>query len=260
MSGSARLEYDVHGLDGSVVVLLHGLGGSRHAWCHIPCALARAHRVIVPDLRGCGGSERGTETYTFDLLARDVLSVLDAAGARLCHLVGHSLGGVIAQHVLVSHPQRFASAVLVSTSSRVGEQAAQAWRRIADAVEQKGLVRAEAGSDRSFAEGYGDRHPDVVQRLAAITAASDPHVYAEQARIAADYDYSAALRGVPRPVLVLQGLADRMTSPGGSVILSRAFPHATLEMIEGVGHNLHLELNDEFVERIGSFFAAVDGA
>jgi 3-oxoadipate enol-lactonase len=254
VSGSARLFADTQGTSGSVVVLLHGLGGSRHAWCHIPRELSGSHRVITPDLRGCGDSDRGTEPYSFDLLAGDLLAILDALDVPLCHIVGHSLGGVLAQHLLTAHQDRCASAVLVSTSSRVGDKAAIAWRRLADIVETKGLSRSDLGTARGFADAFVEQHPDLLGILSEITSASDPKVYAEQARIAAAYDYTEALGTVRRPVLVLQGLADKMTSPGGSVLLSRAIPGSTLEMIEGVGHNLHLEMGEAFTRRLEQFF------
>lgn len=258
VSGSARLHFDVLGDRDPAVLLLHGLGGSRVAWLDIPSVLAGSHRVIVPDLRGCGISERGTEPYSFEQLARDVIAILDAADAQSCHVIGHSFGGVLAQHLLAFHEERVASAVLVSTSSRVGEKAANGWRRLAEAVEQRGLARPDIRADRGFAAGFADRCPELVRTLQGIAANCDRGVYAAQARIAAAYDYTTALARVTRPTLILQGRADRMTSPGGSVLLARAIPTATLELIDDVGHNLHLEMGDRFVHRVTQFFADVD--
>ncbi len=79
-------------------------------------------------------------------------------------------------------------------------------------------------------------------------------VYAEQARAASCYDYTDALAAVDRPVLIVQGLADRLTGPGGSVIMSRALPKAELWMVEGVGHNAHIELGVLFRDRAEEFF------
>jgi pimeloyl-ACP methyl ester carboxylesterase len=84
-------------------------------------------------------------------------------------------------------------------------------------------------------------------------------VYAEQARAASAYDYTNALARVTQPVLVMQGLADTMTSPGGSVILSRALANSRLEMIENVSHNLHIELGEEFGRRVAAFLDEVEG-
>jgi pimeloyl-ACP methyl ester carboxylesterase len=257
-SGTASLSVDVLEGAGTPVLLVHGLGGSRVTWLELPRSLARSRRVIAPDLRGCGDSERGAEPYSFALLATDAIAVLDALNVDRCHVLGHSLGGVVAQELLTTHNERLISAVLISTSSRVGAAAAGGWLRLADTVERRGFGSPEAAAARGFSADFANEHPELVQTLGRVTVASDRTVYAEQARIAAHYDYTDALTRVAQPVLVVQGLADRLTSPGGSVIMSRALPAARLEMIEGVGHNLHIELGERFAALVEEFFDAVE--
>jgi len=240
------------------ILLLHGLGGTHAAWGDIPGLLARSRRAIAPDLRGCGASERGRGPYTLPNLAQDCLAILDALGVRRCHLVGHSLGGVIAQELLTAAPARCASAVLVSTSSRVGETASAAWRKLADNVERRGLGSAERAVARGFSEPYAEANPELVREQGEIAVGCDPAVYAAQARAAASYDYTERLAAVAVPVLVVQGLADRLTSPGGSVLLDRALPNSTLKMIEGVGHNAHLEMGDAFARMVLDFVIAAE--
>jgi pimeloyl-ACP methyl ester carboxylesterase len=97
-----------------------------------------------------------------------------------------------------------------------------------------------------------------VSEHARIGAATDPLVYADQARAAASYDYGTKLGSVTNPVLILQGEEDRLTSPGGSVILSRALPNAELRIVPGIGHNAHIELGATFVEMVRAFLARHD--
>lgn len=251
----ARIHAELHGAAaGAPIVLIHGLGGSLASWGAIPVALARKRRVVAVDLRGCGRSERGSAAITIPTLADDVSAVIAHLAAGRCHIVGHSLGGVIAQDLLVRHGGSCATAVLVSTSSKVGAQAAEAWRRLADVVEQRGMV-GDGGSARAFSEAFATEHPELVAEQGRISASADAAVYAAQARAASSYDYSEALAAVESPVLVMQGLADRMTSPGGSVLLSRALPRGELELIEGVGHNLHIEMGERFVVAVLDFLA-----
>ncbi len=255
----ATLHARVYGEPGGVpVLLLHGLGGSSESWLEIPQRLAATHQVVAPDLRGCGRSELGTEPLTLSLLAHDQVAVLDALGARTCHLVGHSFGGVVAQELLTTFPDRIRSAVLVSTSSRVGDAASKAWLRVAAAAEERGLANAERVIARAFAPEFLEREPHVPSTLTEILANTDPRVYAQQARLAARYNYDAALADVRCPVLILQGLEDRLTAPGGAVLLSRAIPCATLELLEGVGHYLHLERPDDFVNRVRDFVRSAE--
>jgi pimeloyl-ACP methyl ester carboxylesterase len=256
--GSIRLCVDVYGSGGSDVLLVHGLGNCRRSWGTTPRKLAVAHRVFAVDLRGAGDSERGDAAYGLDLLADDLAALLDALEIPSCHVVGHSLGGVVTLDLLTRHGGRVKSAVLVSTSSRVGDKATAKWRRLADQVEARGIRVTDRSMRAGFTDAFADRYPKIIEEFASHSAHQDPRVYAQQARAASAYDYTQALGGVEQPVLVMQGLADTMTSPGGSVILARALPHSRLEMIENASHNLHIELGDEFADRLTAFFAEVD--
>lgn len=257
-AGDAQLEVDVHGDQGPAILLVHGLGGSREVWSGLVPLLAAKARVAVPDLRGCGGSTRGSAPYTLALCADDIEAVAAAAGFDRYVLVGHSLGGVIAQEVLARRQSALAGAVLVATSSRLNERATDNWRRLADTVEARGLSDSPAAAARGFAEDYAAAHPNVVAAHARLSAATNPKVYAEQARAASSYDYTDALGAVACPVLVLQGLADRLTPPGGSVLLHRALPAgARLEMIDGAGHNIPVEMPERVAELVIAFAEAV---
>ena len=256
--GDTEIAAAVVGDSGSPVLLLHGLGGSHEAWPGLIDGLARSHRVVAMDLRGSGGSPLGDEPLSFALLADDAAAVLDALAFDNAHVIGHSLGGVVTQELLVRHPGRCSSAVLVSTSSKVGEKAAQSWLRLADIIEARGLSDSAAGRTRAFSDEFVEQQPGIIEALGRLAARSDRRGYAAQARIAASYDYTERLCRITQPVLVIQGLADRLTSPGGSVILDRFLPHSRLEMLEGHGHNIHIEMGDRFVEMAESFFAGID--
>lgn len=254
--GDAEIEIDRFGDAGPAILLVHGLGGSRRSWDPLAFRLAGHSRVAVPDLRGCGDSTRGSAAWTLARAADDVEAVAAAAGFDRYVAVGHSLGGVIVQELLARRRPSVTGAVLISTSSRLNEKATANWRRLADLVETRGLDTSPAAAARGFAENFARSHPEVVAAQARLAAAADPHVYAEQARAASSYDYTSALGSVSCPVLILQGLDDRLTPPGGSVLLQRALPAgARLEMLEGAGHNLPVELPERVAELILNFVA-----
>jgi len=249
-----EIDVDAAGQAGPVIVLVHGLGGSRKTWGPLLPLLAQSARVYAPDLRGCGTSTRGSKPWTLAQAADDIDAVARALGLSSCVLVGHSLGGVIVEELLVRRPPWVAGAVLVSTSSRLSEKATENWRRLAEVVEAKGLSDSPASAARGFSEEFAAGHPDVVAAEARLAATTDAKVYAEQARAASSYDYTDALGSVTCPVLVVQGLADRLTPPGGSVLLHRALPAgARLEMIEGAGHNLPIEMPERIAALVLRF-------
>ena len=256
----AELNVTILGTGRIPAVLIHGLGGSSESWIDVPPTLARLRQVVVPDLRGCGRSQPIRADLSLAMLADDVVATLDHLQVRRCHVVGHSFGGVIAQHLVTRHNARVVSATFISTSARVGPKATGTWRRLADAVEERGFVDSPAARARAFSEEFARTNPETVNHLTALAAESDAHTYAIYARLASSYDYTTELALVSQSALVIQGLADRMTPPAGSVLLHRAMQHGQLEMVEGAGHNVHIEMGSRFVERLEQFFQDIERA
>ncbi len=255
--GDVTLEYVQEG-SGSDLVLIHGLGGDLHVWDADAPVLARYHRVIRFDVRGCGASDKPAGPYSVALFARDLDGLLTACGMRCAHVLGISMGGVIAQRLALDYPHRVRSLVLVSTSSEVGEAAVAAWQRLAHLIERDGFDARTADAARAFSPGFAARHPQVVAELGRRNARNDPRAYAATARAVSDYNWTAELQRISVPTLILQGLADQLTPPGGSVKMSRALPHARLLMLADTGHNLPLEQPARFHDTVLGFLAGVD--
>jgi 3-oxoadipate enol-lactonase len=243
---------------GTPVVLLHGLGGSAQVWDEHTPELSRHHRVLRPDLRGFGRSDRPPGPYTVRDYVEDVLAVLVAAGVTRAHVLGISLGGVIAQRFALDHPQWVRSLVLVSTSSEISEKATQAWRRLADLVESVGFEGRIVDPRRSVAPAFAERYPERLQMLAEQTRQCDPRAYAAAARAVAAYHYTEELRQLRHPVLILQGKEDQLTPPGGSVKMARAIPHSRLLFVPEAGHNLPMEQPEAFLFAVLGFWAGID--
>lgn len=257
--GDITLEYEQEG-SGSDLVLIHGLGGDLRVWDADAPVLARHHRVLRFDVRGCGASDKPAGPYAPALFARDLDALLTACGIRCAHVLGISMGGVIAQRFALDYPQRLRSLILVSTSSEVGATAVAAWQRLADLIEREGFDARTADASRAFSPGFAARHPEMVAELGRRNASNDPRAYAATARAVSDYNWTAELRHVMLPTLILQGLDDQLTPPGGSVKMSRALPRALLLMIPGTGHNLPLEQSARFHDTVLAFLAGVDFA
>ena len=260
MNGTT-LHWELAGGGGSPVVLTHGLGSELGFWAPVVDALAAHHRVLRWDLRGSGASAAPPGPYDPALFASDLAALLDHAGIERAHLVGHSGGGVVTQRFALDHPARVRSLVLVGTSSEVGEKASAAWTRLADAVERHGFASPAADrapSARGFAPAFAAAHPDVVRELGERMRRNDPAAYAATARAFASYRFTAELRAVDAPALVVQGLDDALTPPGGSVILARALPRARLVMVPGAGHYLPVEMPALFAAAVVAFLAGRD--
>jgi len=253
-----RLSYALHGGGRHLVVLTHGLGSDLGFWSPHVERLAAHYGVLAWDLRGAGASAKPPGPYDVALFAHDLRALLDHVGAERAHLVGHSGGGVVSQRFALDFPDRVRSVVLVSTSSEVGERAARAWHRLAETVECEGFGRAEGAEARAFGPDFAVAHPEVVRELADRLRTNDPAAYAATARAFGSYDWTADLARIRAPALILQGLADTLTPPGGSVILARGIPRSRLVLVPGAGHNLPLEMPTLFGTAVIAFLAGVD--
>ncbi|MEW6298502.1 MAG: alpha/beta fold hydrolase [Thermodesulfobacteriota bacterium] len=243
---------------GTDLVLIHGLGGSLHDWDALVPTLSRYHRTLRFDVRGFGRSDKPPGPYSPRLFARDVADLLRALRLTAAHVAGISMGGVIAQRVALDYPELVRSLTLISTSSEVGEQARAAWEKTAALIEQRGFAANASFAERIFAPSFVKAHPEAVQDMAARTAANDPHAYAAAARAIGSYSWTADLRRVQAPTLILQGLDDALTPPGGSVRMQRALPRARLLLIPDCGHVIPMEKPELFTHTLLAFLAGVD--
>jgi len=252
-----QINYEQEG-SGTPLVLTHGLGDDLHFWDRVVAPLAQQHTVLCWDVRGFGVTDKPAGPYSPELFAADLAALLDGLGLDRVHLGGISMGGVIAQRFALDHPGRVRSLLLVSTSSEIAARGTANWQRLADAVEQRGFGSGARDASRSFAPGFAARHPEIVAAAGEQTARNQPLAYAAAARAMSEYNWTAELTQVRVPTLILQGLDDQLTPPGGSVKMSRALPGARLLMLPGTGHNLPLEQPTFFTAAVLGFTAAVD--
>jgi pimeloyl-ACP methyl ester carboxylesterase len=245
---------------GETVVLLHGLGGSRTAWGPQLEALSAHHRVVAWDLPGYGASAPLDDPLTFPALADAVARLLDALATDRAHVVGLSMGGIIALHAAVRHPDRVRSLALLSTSPAFGLDSTRPedWRAARlgplDAGREPGeyavgVITAIAGPGISSAT--------VAEQAAAMGRITGPAL-----RRAIDCLVTHDLRGrlgeITAPTLVLTGELDRETPPAYGRALADALPAATLRVVPAVGHLLPAEAPAVVNAALADHFALVE--
>ena len=253
----ATIRYRLAGT-GPVVALTHGLGGHLEAWAPTVAALEDRYAVLTWDVRGFGGSARLPETLAPEVWASDLAELLDEVGADQAVIGGISMGGVISQRFALDFPDRTQALILISTSSEVNERARAGWNARADLIERDGLAAAlqPTGPSLSYGKEYREHHADDIAEAGRLAIErNDDACYAAACRAVSDIDYTADLRTVTCPTLILQGLEDALTPPGGSVIMSRQIAGARLRMIENCGHGIPAERPDEFHTEVEGFLA-----
>ena len=245
-SAGAELAYSIEGEGPETVLLVMGLGARAADWgTSFPAALAARHRVVRFDNRGVGRSSRAPAGYSLSDLADDAVAVLDAVGAARAHVVGVSMGGMIAQLLALEHVARVERLVLLSThhGGRALERSHPDALRLFDPATLLAGSRDPEGAMRHAiavitAPGFVQRAPDCVDELVgnALRAPTHPAVYFAQFQAILASDRSERVRDITVPTLVVHGTEDKLIPPSNGRMLAEKIPGARLVMLEQCGH------------------------
>ncbi len=235
--------------DGPALLLIQGLGYARWGWEPVLDGLARSFDAIVYDNRGIGESDAPAGPYTAAELAQDAAQVLDEAGVEKAHVVGTSLGGMIAQELALARPERVDRLVLACTTPG-GPRAFPMPQRTVDLM----LARATLREYVANALEPADR-PDLVARILEHRerTAQGFEAWAAQAAAGAAFDASDRLGGLTAPTLVQHGDGDVVVDPRNSELLVELIPHARLERYRGCGHLFFWQEPERFVLELEEF-------
>ncbi len=255
--GGHRIHYRTFGNPSAPpILLIMGLGLSAEAWLTLPERLSTNRFVITFDNRGCGESDVPRAPYTMAALADDALAVLDAAGIVKADVLGVSMGGMIAQHLALRHPERLRKLALGCTVPEWARQHHPGPGILLDLVR---VLARKATLQQTAALLVGPGFIDTPEgteafkrwRLAADKGRAKRAVL--QLGAIALHSTRAALGRIRAPTLVLTGDRDRLVRPENSYELAKQIPGAQLHVFEGAGHVFPLEREAELSARLGAF-------
>ncbi|MET9831563.1 alpha/beta fold hydrolase [Streptomyces sp. NPDC006385] len=244
---------------GPDVVLLHGVGLDHTMWRRCLPALAANHRVTRVDLRGHGASPPAEPGTSLAELAADVAEVLDHIGAPRAHLVGFSLGALVAQHIAAHHPARVATLSLVSSVALRTPQERAAVERRLHAARTDPAVTADAAVERWFDEAWRLREPDLVADVRRTLLANDHASYLACYTVFAtgDKEVGPLLGRITAPALAITGSEDPGSTPDMSRRLASAIPDARVRIVAGARHLLPLERPRELTAALTEHFERI---
>lgn len=235
---------------GQAVLFLHGAGGNGHVWVGILDRLAAAHSPVAIDLPAHGRSgwtSRGLAAAANVEEYCDIVDkFLDAAQFKPCVLVGHSMGGAIAQAYALQHPDKLTGLVLSSTGARlrVLPDTLHLWQQAAMGKAVNVYGRA-AYSDKTAIE--------IVRQGWMEQRQTDPYVRYGDYLVCDRFDYMARLQDITVPTLVLCGTDDVVTPPKYAAYLQKHISGARLEMIPDAGHAAYFEQPEVMARALGTF-------
>jgi pimeloyl-ACP methyl ester carboxylesterase len=239
-SGDAQLYWESTG-SGEPVLLVMGLGMSATGWWRTVPVLAERMRVIAFDNRGVGRSDHTNGQYTMRQLADDAVAVMDAANVDAASVYGLSLGGMIAQQLVLRHPERVRALVLGATTPG-GRRHELPDREVVEFIRRRpGMPTEEAvwaAVPYNYSRVTRERHAkriaeDVKHRL---RFAPNPAGYRSQLAAAWRHDTGDRLHEISVPTLVVHGIEDRIVPLSNGRLLADAIPGARLEVLEDAGH------------------------
>lgn len=262
-SDGTRIHYEVTGpRDAEPLLCIQGLGTDLRGWTFQRFALGRHYRLLLVDNRGVGGSDKPPGPYDLEVMANDALAVLDAEGVASAHVMGASMGGVLAQILAVRHPERVRSLVLACTACRH-----QPWRR--ELLEGWATVAAEQGmralAGRALRWLAGPRHrrrfglPFNVFAPFVLNLPASAFVSQVRAILDQTDDVRLLLCDLDVPTLVVVGTQDILTPRADAEELVELIPGAELAILSGGAHGLMFDRAGDFNATVQSFLDSVAG-
>ena len=243
------------------LVLIQGMGLSRLGWEPVLRKLRRRFRLVLVDNRGVGHSDRQAGSFTVADMAADIVAVLDAAGIRRAHVLGASLGGLVAQELAITHPERVDGLVLVCTAPGwpfAYPMPAASVRAIASAARMTAEAARRRHVENALSAGTVRHHPELVTRLLQLQGSrpADASVLPAQAAAGARYVGGLRQKRIGARTLVVHGGADRVVNPANGRLLADRIPGARLVTFPELGHLLFWEDPDGFADAVASFLLA----
>lgn len=253
LSTGIRMHYAEQGArNGEAVILLHGYPDSWVSWSSVMPLLPADLHVLVPDLRGFGDTDRPRTGYAMGQLAADVVAFMDALGISRATLVGHSMGTLVAQQIVLAAPERVTRLMLVGGGTHARGvpgilDLQAALDALTDPISEEFIREFQAGTvalpvpgefmDRIVSESLKPPARVLRATLAGILAMPP----------------SRALAGCAIPTLLVWGDQDAMFSRADQASLQELFVNAELRVYAGAGHSLQWEQPETFANDLATF-------
>jgi pimeloyl-ACP methyl ester carboxylesterase len=254
------LYYEIHG-SGEPLLLLEGLGYSTWMWHRQIEYLAQHYQVIIFDNRGVGDSDKPDHPYTIEMMARDAAGLLHKLGVKKAHVLGVSMGGLIAQQLAILFPRVINKLVLCCTSHG-GPNSVPMPQEIINLLNtvdesmsaERKLVLAMSPA---FRPGYMEEHPEEIEEIIhwRMEKPTPRYAWLHQFMAAAAFNVEDSVGTITTPVLILSGDQDRVLPVENAYLIQKKLPHSQMKIFPGAGHMFFWERAQEFNEMVHSFLA-----
>lgn len=256
-----KIFYQAHG-QGEPLIMIMGLGGTSDAWALQFQVLSAKYRCIALDNRGAGRSDMPDEPYSMETFAADVAAVMDAEGIASAHIMGVSMGGLIAQEFYHQYPERVRSLILGCTGVGAGDPE-YIWpeQKILDVLTMEREHSAEPAFVAEYIKIFYDHEfiektPNLAEFIIATRNKMPQPVYANQRQLAACIEHtpnSPRLKDISVPTLILHGENDQIWPLANAQYLADHIPGAEYKVISHSAHMFFVEQPQDYNQAILDF-------
>lgn len=254
-ANDVSLYYEIHG-DGPPLVLLMGLGGNLAMWDpEFIDGLAQHFRVLAFENRGTGRSDKPDHPYAIHTFSNDAAVLLNTLGMPCAHIVGASMGGMIALQLALDHPDCVDGLVLCCTTPGGPHSTPPSLETLEAIANTDGLSPAEATRKNrrfAFTPGFIAAHEDYLEAklVGEIKYPTPPYALARHFAAAVQFNVYDRLSEIRHRTLVMVGREDLMVPAPNSVLLARHIPNADLVMYANAGHGFLTERRQDCLDAI----------
>lgn len=220
---------------GEPMLLIHGLGGSQNFWWSIACAFSDNYKVIIPDLP-CAARSSNDPGLSISSLAHDMLALMDELDINSAHVVGHSMGTIVCQHMATMAPERILDLVLLGPLAQPPEPARGALKDRAEAARKDGMAPiATAVSNAALSNETKNNNANIQGFVREMLLGQSPEGYALSCSA-----LSEATQANPKlidcPCLLITGDEDAVAPPSNVEVLSMDISNTEMHVLEHCGH------------------------
>jgi 3-oxoadipate enol-lactonase len=242
------------------IALIHSLALDRSFWNGVVPLLTPHADVLTFDCRGHGQSDKVKMTYTAELFAGDLASLLDHVNWPRAVIAGCSMGGCVAQAFAGVYPDRAEALAVIDSTAWYGPTAPKDWRERAATAVTKGLAALSAfQATRWVSDGFRDAHPEIIRAHMDVFLANDVDCYRSTCEMLGDADLRHYQASTWMPVSVIVGEEDYAAPVAMSEQIQKAVPGATLSVLPNVRHLTPIECPAVIAEKILELVARAPG-
>ncbi len=238
---------------GPWLTFIHQLGGDLSIWDQLAGYFRDDFTVLRYDVRGHGETAVPAAPFSVADLSGDLAALLDALGVTKTHVVGMSMGGMIAQQFALDHPSRVETLTLADTSGGTPPEARSIWDQRASAAQRDGVAAlVPATLERWLTPDFRAAHPEVVEPIRDVLASTSAQGYGLACAALRDFDLRIRLGEIRKPTLAIAGRHDTGTPPAATREMADAIRGARFEMLEAA-HLAPIEQSHRFAALLETF-------